>query len=96
MLTDDRIRKPNSESPHNVIMEDLRHISISGVEDVESFDDTSVALFTSRGLMTVRGAGLHIERLSLETGELNIEGSIDALEYTDEQPAGSLWSRLFK
>ncbi len=96
MLADDRMRNINSDTPHNVIMENRNRMSISGVEDVESFDDASVSLFTTQGLMTVRGAGLHIERLSLETGELNIEGSIDSLEYTDEQPAGSFWARLFR
>ena len=96
MLADDRIRALNSDAPHNVIMEGRSRMSISGVEDVESFDDMSVSLFTTRGLMTVHGSGLHIERLSLETGELNIEGNIDGMQYTDETPQGSFWSRLFK
>lgn len=96
MLADERMRMANSDAPHNVIMEGRSRMSISGVEDVENFDDESVSLFTTRGLMTVHGAGLHIQRLSLETGELNIEGTIDGVQYTDEAPVGSFWSRLFK
>jgi len=96
MLADDRMRNLNSDAPHNVIMESRSRMSISGVEEVESFDDVSVSLFTTRGLMTVHGAGLHIDRLSLETGELSVEGTIDGVEYMDEAPSGGFWSRLFK
>ena len=84
------------DAPQNIILESRSRMSISGVQDVESFDDTSVCLLTTRGVISVRGTGLHIERLSLESGEVNIEGTIDALEYLDEEPHGGFWSRLFR
>lgn len=89
-------RNKNADMPHNIIMEARARMSVSGVMDVESFDETVVTLYTSRGLLTIRGTGLHIERLSLETGELSVEGTIDSLQYTEEQMGGGFWSRLFR
>lgn len=89
-------RNKNTDMPHNVIMEARARMSVSGVMDVESFDEAAVTLYTSRGLLMIRGSGLHIERLSLETGELSVEGTIDSLQYTDEQVGGGFWSRLFR
>ena len=87
MQYDDRTR--NAELPHNVIIEGRSRLSISGVEDVESFDENSVNLYTSKGMLTIRGTGLHMERLSLDTGELGVEGTIDGLQYGGEALAGS-------
>ncbi len=84
------------DAPHNVIIEGRARMSVSGVEDVENFDDTTVVLYTSRGMLVIHGSGLHIERLSLETGELAVEGTIDGIQYSDEIQSGSFWSRLFK
>ena len=58
--------------PQNIIIENRSRMSVSGVSDVENFDENSVVLYTNRGLLTVKGTGLHIERLSLETGELGL------------------------
>lgn len=94
MQYDEKAR--NAELPHNVIIESRARLSISGVEDVESFDESTVILFTSKGMLTIRGIGLHIERLSLDTGELSVEGTIDGLQYSNEEMTGGFWSRLFK
>lgn len=83
------------DAAQNIIIENRSRMSISGVSDVGSFDDNSVTLNTARGLLTVRGQGLHIERLSLETGELAVEGLIDGVEYSAEETGGGFWSRLF-
>lgn len=84
------------DAPQNIIIENRGRLSVSGVSDVENFDETQVVLYTSCGLLAIRGAGLHIERLSLETGELAVEGTIDAIEYSNEVESGSFWSRLFR
>ncbi|MDR3206871.1 MAG: sporulation protein YabP [Oscillospiraceae bacterium] len=91
-------RGTHAAAPHNVILEGRARLSISGVEDVESFDESTVVLYTGHGLLTVRGASLRVDRLSIEGGELNIEGTVDALQYQDEQPSGGggFWSRLFR
>lgn len=82
--------------PQNIIIENRSRMSISGVSDVENFDEGSVVVFTNRGLLTVRGSGLHIERLSLDTGELAVEGTIDSVEYSEAAESSGFWSRLFR
>lgn len=84
------------EMPHTVILEGREKLSISGVVDVQSFDEEQVLLETVRGMLVVRGQGLHVERLQLEAGELIVEGEIGLIEYDDSvQPRGGLLKRLF-
>ena len=82
--------------PHHIIMEDRARITASGVEDVDSFDENGVTMLTNRGALVIRGRELHIDRLSIDKGELNIEGIIDSLQYIDEAQSGGFWSRLFR
>ena len=83
--------------PHNCILEDRKKLSISGVSDVGSFDEDTISASTDYGDVTVRGEKLHITKLSLEVGELCIEGKINALEYTDTQEkTGSFFSKVFR
>lgn len=85
------------QRPHNVIMEERKKLSVSGVENVESFDEAEIVMQTNKGMLTVRGSELHIGKLSVDTGEVNIEGKIGELQYEDEAPASSgLFGRLFK
>ena len=81
MASEDR----NREMPHNIILEGREKLSISGVLDVQSFDEEQVLLETVRGMVVVRGQGLHVERLQLEAGELIVEGEIGLIEYDDSQ-----------
>jgi sporulation protein YabP len=69
--------------PHSLSLAERRRLTLSGVEDVESFDEASITLYTSAGLLMVRGSGLKIEKLSIEGGELSVDGRIDSLEYAD-------------
>ena len=85
------------DMPHNVIMEGRSRLNVSGVEDVESFDETNIIVHTTKGTLVIVGSELHIEKLSLDGGDLSVDGKIDSLRY--EQSAkekGSLFSRLFK
>ena len=92
MASEDR----NREIPQNIILEGRENLSISGVLDVQSFDEEQVLLETVRGMVLVRGQGLHVERLQLEAGELIVEGEIGLIEYDDSvQPRGSWFKRLF-
>ena len=69
--------------PHQVIMENRKVLSVSGVSDVDSFDGLSVVVYTALGELTVRGSGLQIQRLNVETGDLSITGEIDSLTYAE-------------
>lgn len=82
--------------PQNIMLEDRKKLSVTGVKDVDSFDEESIVVFTELGELTVRGSDLHINRLSVETGELMIEGAIYALVYTDDSPKKEgFFSRVF-
>ena len=70
-------------------------LSISGVEDVSGFDETLIVLTTALGDLTVRGENLHIDRIDLDVGQLEVRGSIQELRYGETAKGGSLWSRLF-
>ena len=84
-------------APHHVTLEDRRRLTVSGVEDVERFDESTIVLSTSLGVMTVTGEELHIEKLSLDGGDLQVEGSIDAILYEeDREPRGGFFSRLLR
>lgn len=82
--------------PHNLILEDRAHLTVSGVEDVDSFDDKQIIIRTPKGSLILRGSDLHIDKLSLDTGDLVVTGLITDLGYEETMPGGSLWSRLFK
>ena len=72
---------------------------MTGVCDVQAFDEKKVLLSTEQGTLEITGTKLHVSRLSLEKGEADIEGQIDSLVYKNSSPAGkeeSLLSRLFR
>lgn len=80
---------------HSLSLSERRRLNVSGVADVESFDEETVNLSTAGGMLTVRGSGLKIEKLSLDGGELVVEGRIDSLDYSDSaQPRRGLLGRL--
>lgn len=84
---------------HNLILEDRRNLTVSGVSDVDSFDEETVILFTELGELTVHGGNLRMNKLNVETGEVTIEGDIDSLGYRDESPrgvGGGFFSRIFR
>ncbi len=68
---------------HNIILEGRRKLSVSGVTDVDKFDENTVLLYTSMGELTVCGSDLHVNDLSVGSGEMNIEGEIRSIVYGD-------------
>ncbi|MBQ7541091.1 MAG: sporulation protein YabP [Clostridia bacterium] len=83
--------------PQNLSLEDRKHLSVTGVSDVDSFDEQSVTVYTQLGELSIRGTDLHINALNVETGELVVDGQIDALIYTREQPKSSgFFGRVFR
>ena len=86
--------------PHRVMMEDRGKISITGIADVVSFDENQVVLDTDKGLLTIKGRDLCVSRLTLDKGEIDIEGRPDSLVYSKSEgikgSSQSFFSRLFK
>ena len=82
---------------HSLILENRNKLSLTGVTDVDSFDETAIVAYTDYGELTVSGTGLHICVLNIEHGELTVEGNISGLNYLNQQPkSGGLFSRMFK
>ena len=85
---------------HKVTMTNRRTCTVNGVNDVLSFDLREILLETEQGMLTIKGADLHVNRLTLEKGEVDIEGRIDSMAYsevTDFHKAGaSILGRPFK
>ena len=81
---------------HSLTLTDRKRLSLAGVEDVDCFNEQIVVLKTPLGTLSVAGAGLNISQLSLESGQVEIEGEVDAMEYTGAKARGGLLSRLFR
>ena len=83
---------------HNLIMENRSTLTLSGVTEVESFDDRCVALYTRLGELIIRGRELHISAISLETGDMAVSGEIWSLNYGDKnrKNSSSLLGKLFR
>lgn len=89
--------KKQIKKPHSIILENRRTLSISGIEDVDSFDEQMIILFTGYGVLTVKGENLHLGKLNVDSGEVSVEGNISSLTYSDDDNRkGGLFSRLFK
>ncbi len=73
-------------------------MTVTGVTEIDSFDEQSVVLFCETGELAIRGTGLHINRIDVDTGELSLEGErIDGLSYADNLPVrGGILGRLFR
>ena len=85
-------------APHHIMMEERSSLTVSGVSDVERFDENEIVMSTSKGTLVVTGENLHIEKLSLDGGDLKVEGDIDALTYEESQRerSGGLLARLLR
>lgn len=81
---------------HAIHIEDRALMSVSGVKDVDSFNEQAVRLLTELGELCIEGANLRISKLNLEDGQVLIEGEILALEYSEAEERGSVFSRLFR
>lgn len=83
-------------SPHRLELDGREHLTVSGVEDVDRFDESEIVMTTSAGTLIVQGESLHIGKLSLDGGELHVDGRIDSVSYEDFGGGrGGLLSRLF-
>lgn len=73
--------------PHAITIDERARAVVTGVEDVDSFNEQMIVLNTSAGAMTLVGEALHVSKLNLDDGQLVIEGRVLALEYDDRGKA---------
>ena len=85
---------------HKLLLNNRRTGTISGVTDVISFDIAEILLETEQGMLMIKGNDLHVNRLTLEKGEVDVAGKIDSLTYADvgtyKRQGESFFSRLFR
>lgn len=82
--------------PHDLRLDNRSRLSVSGVKDVETFDEAVVVLRTVRGLLVVRGERLQLQALSIDGGQITVNGLIDSLSYEEEQKTAGFFRRLFR
>ena len=81
---------------HRLELVGRERLTVSGVEDVGRFDETGIVMSTAAGTLVVTGEDLHIDKLSLDGGELHVDGRIDSVADEDEgQGRSGFFSRLF-
>jgi len=81
---------------HQIILVNRKRAVITGVEDVDCFNEQIVILRTPIGMLTIAGAALNISRLDLDEGRAEIEGEFDSMEYSGGKKASGLLGRLFR
>ncbi len=85
---------------HRIELSNRKTLLITGVKDVQSFDEQEILLETELGILLIRGSKLHIDRLSIERGETDVDGRVDSLVYTElkgHTKSGETWlKRMFR
>jgi len=82
--------------PHDLTLKERQSLHLTGVNQVLSFDEAAVVLDTSLGQLMIQGKGLQLKTLSLEGGQVAVDGHITALIYAEPRPKGGFWGRLFR
>ena len=89
-----------STGQHKLILTNRSKISLNGITDILSFDVNEILIETELGMLMLRGKDLHVNRLTLEKGEVDISGKVDSLQYSDMSKGNdrgeSFFGRLFK
>ena len=90
------LEEKQTAGAHKLTMLARKTLSLTGVKEVISFDTKEVVLATTQGMLVVRGDGLNVNRLLVEHGEVDIEGRVDSMIYSERgKKEEALWKRLF-
>ena len=81
------------QMPHKLSLNERRDLSVTGVTEVVSFDDTLVVLLTELGKLMIHGEGLQLKQL--DGGQVKVEGRVSALVYEESTASRNFWGRLF-
>lgn len=85
---------------HTVTIEDRQRIKVNCVEDVESFNEEKVVVYTTLGVMIINGYNFKVSRLNVDDGQLIIDGEVDKVEYMETvsgaEPSGGFFGKLFR
>ncbi len=84
-----------SPGPHQLILQERSRLELTGVSDVDSFDESAVRAYTPLGVLHIAGSDLHICHLDLANGLLSLEGQVDSMAYSQDS-RGGLLRKLFR
>lgn len=83
--------------PHGIILENRSALTVTGVIDIDNFDEETIVVATEEGDLIIKGFNLHINKIDVTTGELTVDGEIYSLVYTDDNKnQGGFFSKLFR
>lgn len=82
------------ELPHKLTLDERKKLTMTGVTEVVSFDENAVVLKTVQGILEIQGQQLQLKNLSLDGGQVAVDGHISGLYYEDPREKMSLWERL--
>ncbi len=80
---------------HRLVLSQREKLTLTGVSEVVSFDENTVVLTTCMGTLVIQGEGLQLKTLSVEGGQVAVDGRVSALHYEQDRPAGGFLRRLF-
>ena len=96
----DSMEERTAQKNHKLVVNNRKTSLVTGVIDVLSFDLNEILLETEQGMLMVKGTDLHVNRLSLEKGEVDLSGNIDSIAYSDAHVGAkqgeNLFSKLFR
>ena len=86
------------EKKHSVQLDNRARLTLTGVVEIKSFQEATAEFETSAGLLQITGEGMHMERLDLDSGEVELKGNFISLYYPEEAREAShgFWGRLFR
>lgn len=98
MPDEKKMTKMQPKRPHSVVVEERNSLTISGVSDIERFDEEEIVVATELGLLSIKGQGLHLNKIDVEDGELSLEGHLDSLSYEEQRfsDKGGFLAKLFR
>ena len=82
--------------PHRLTLDERERLAVTGVEEVVSFHEEEIVLRTVKGLLSVRGRGLRVDRLEKTGGELAVSGLVTDLGYEEDRTAQGFFARLLR
>lgn len=92
-MSEDRLKFKNQ----NIIIEDRNKMSISGVEQVDSYNENTIVLSTIKGGISIKGEGLNISKLNIDDGSVRISGLVNSLTYISKEGAPkNFMAKIFK
>ncbi|MBR0423374.1 MAG: sporulation protein YabP [Clostridia bacterium] len=95
-MTTQETNKTSTKNPHSVTMENRKNLILSGIKEVNNYDENTVDLYTEMGRLVIKGENLNIKKLNLDFGDLEVDGKISSLNYSNEKSKSGFFSKLFK